>query len=58
MVYLKLKKIKRLILLNEEDMKKPASTADEIKHYQEVHLHLKQMQIELGRKKGTILYPF
>ncbi|HVM87104.1 MAG TPA: DNA primase [Puia sp.] len=58
MVYLKLKKIKRLILLNEEDLKKNTSTPEEIKHYQEVHLHLKQMQIELGRKKGTIVYPF
>jgi DNA primase len=58
MVYLKLKKIKRLILLNEEDLKKATSTLNEIKHYQEVHLHLKQMQMELGKKKGTIVYPF
>lgn len=58
MVYLKLKKIKRLILLNEEDLKKPTSTAEEIKHFQEVHMHLKQMQIELGNRKGTIVYPF
>ncbi len=58
LIYLKLKKIKRLILLNEEDLKKPASTIDEIKHYQEVHMHLKLMQIELGKKTGTIVYPF
>ncbi|HLK28233.1 MAG TPA: DNA primase [Puia sp.] len=58
LIYLKLKKIKRLILLNEEDLKKSTSTLDEIKHYQEVHMHLKQMQIELGKKKGTIVYPF
>ncbi len=58
LIYLKLKKIKRLILLNEEDLKKASSTMDEIKHYQEVHMHLKQMQIELAKRKGTILYPF
>ena len=58
LVYLKLKKIKRLMLLNEEDLKKPNSTAEEIKHFQEVHSHLKLMQIELTKKKGTVLYPF
>ena len=58
LIYLKLKKIKRLILLNEEDLKNPLSTLDEIKHYQEVHMHLKQLQIELGRKKGMAFYPF
>ncbi|MBS1666228.1 MAG: DNA primase [Bacteroidetes bacterium] len=56
--YLKLKKIKRLILLNEEDIKNPTASMDEIKHYQEVHMHLKKMQIELGRKKGMAFYPF
>ncbi len=58
LVYLKLKKIKRLILLNEEDMKNPLSTTDQIKHYQEVHIHLKQLHIELGKKKGNAIYPF
>ncbi len=58
LVYLKLKKIKRLMLLNEEDLKKPNSSSEEIKHFQEVHSHLKQMQIELTKKKGTVLYPF
>jgi DNA primase len=58
LVYLKLKKIKRLILLNEEDLKNPSSTSDEIRHYQEVHIHLKQLQIELGKKRGIAFYPF
>jgi DNA primase len=58
LVYLKLKKIKRLILLNEEDLKNPSSTPDEIRHYQEVHIHLKQLQIELGKKRGIAFYPF
>ncbi|HXB44484.1 MAG TPA: DNA primase [Puia sp.] len=56
LIYLKLKKIKRLILLNEEDLKNPSLTLDEIKHYQEVHAHLKQMQINLTRKSGLVIY--
>jgi DNA primase len=58
LLYLKLKKIKRLILLNEEDLKNTSLTRDEIKHYQEVHAHLKQMQISLTRKSGLVAYPF
>jgi len=58
LIYLKLKKVKRLILLNEEDMKNPQSDPETIKHYQEVHIHLKQMQQELSGKKGTVVYPF
>jgi DNA primase len=58
LIYLKLKKVKRLILMNEEDMKNPSSDAETIRHYQEVHIHLKTMQKELSRKKGTVMYPF
>ncbi|HEX4372221.1 MAG TPA: DNA primase [Puia sp.] len=58
LIYLKLKKVKRLILMNEEDMKNPSSDAETIKQYQEVHIHLKTMQKELSGKKGTVMYPF
>jgi DNA primase len=58
LIYLKLKKVKRLILMNEEDMKNPSSDAETVKHYQEVHIHLKTMQKELSGKKGTVMYPF
>jgi hypothetical protein len=58
LIYLKLKKVKRLILMNEEDMKNPSSDGETIKHYQEVHIHLKTMQKELSGKKGTVMYPF
>ena len=58
LIYLKLKKVKRLILMNEEDMKNPSSDPETIKHYQEVHIHLKIMQKELSGKKGTVMYPF
>jgi len=58
LIYLKLKKIKRLILMNEEDIKNPSSDAETIRHYQEVHNHLKTMQKELSGKKGTVMYPF
>jgi DNA primase len=56
--YLKLKKIKRLILLNEEDLKNASATPEEIRHYQEVHMHLKQLQVELGKRMGLVAYPF
>jgi DNA primase len=58
LIYLKLKKVKRLILMNEEDMKNPAGDPETIRHYQEVHHHLKMMQKELSLKKGMVMYPF
>ncbi len=58
LVYLKQKQIRKLINLNEQDLKNPLLTKEEWEHYHEVHLHLKQMQIELGKKRGTVVYPF
>ncbi|HLX91422.1 MAG TPA: DNA primase [Puia sp.] len=58
MIYLKLKKIKRLIVLNEEDLKNMNADQETIKHYQEVHIHLKALQKELTLRKRTVIYPF
>jgi hypothetical protein len=44
--------------MNEEDMKNPAGDPETIRHYQEVHHHLKMMQKELILKKGMVMYPF
>ena len=51
--YLKLRKIKRLLLQNQADLEK-AAPADQQTLFL-THVHLKQMEIELSRKLGTVV---
>lgn len=55
MTYLKLKKIKKLILENQLDLEKENSTEDIIILLQ-THQHLKQVEMELMKKTGTVIF--
>ena len=57
LVYLKLKKIRKLILLNQEDMQSEHPEHEMLTLIQ-THNHLKKMQLDLGRQKGKVIYPF
>jgi DNA primase len=52
--YLKLRKIKRMLLENQQDMEKQHS-ADEFSVLLQTHEHLKQMEIALGQQSGTVI---
>lgn len=52
--YLKLKKIRRLLVQNQEDLEKP-HTPEEYLSIHRAHEHLKQMEQELTRKMGTVI---
>lgn len=52
--YLKLRKIKRMLLENQVDMEKE-HTPDELYMLQQTHLHLKQMETELTMKIGAVI---
>jgi DNA primase len=52
--YLKLRKIKRMLLENQLDMEKQHSP-EEYSMLHQTHEHLKQMEIELTRKMGTVI---
>ena len=53
--YLKLKKIKRLIDENQRDLEKSFVTEDQMILVQ-THQHLKQMEIELTKQLGTVIF--
>ncbi len=55
LTYLKLRKIKRLIVENQRDLEKAKSPADQLNLLQ-THQHLKQMEIELTQHYGTVIY--
>ena len=52
--YLKLRKIKRMLIENQSDLEKPHS-AEEFEMLYQTHSHLKKMEIELTRKIGTVI---
>ena len=52
--YLKLRKIKRLIAQNQQDLEKP-HTSDEQLMLIQTHQHLKQMERELLQRSGTVI---
>jgi DNA primase len=52
--YLKLRKVKRMLLENQLDLEKP-HTDDEYRMLHQTHDHLKQMEIELVKKMGTVI---
>lgn len=53
--YLKLRKIKRMIADNQLDLEK-ADNAEEQMIFLQVHQHLKQLEIDLTRSMGTVIY--
>ena len=53
--YLKLRKIKRLIDENQRDLEKSLLPEDQLMLLQ-THQHLKQLEIELTRKMGTVIF--
>ncbi len=55
MNYLKLKKIKRLMDENQRDLER-STIADEQMIFLQTHQHLKQMEIELTRQLGTVIF--
>jgi DNA primase len=52
--YLKLRKVKRMLLENQLDLEKP-HTQEEYTMLHQTHDHLKQMEIGLTRKMGTVI---
>jgi DNA primase len=52
--YLKLRKIQRLMDLNQKDLEK-STNSDEQVMFMQTHLHLKQMEKELMGKSGTVI---
>jgi DNA primase len=54
LTYLKLRKIQRLMDLNQKDLEKSKNT-DEQLMFMQTHLHLKQMEKELMGKSGTVI---
>jgi DNA primase len=54
LTFLKLRKIQRLMDLNQKDLEK-SKNADEQLMFMQTHLHLKQMEKELMGKAGTVI---
>lgn len=53
--YLKLRKVKRMIADNQQEMEKTVKPEEQMIFLQ-VHQHLKQMEIDLTREIGTVIY--
>ena len=54
LTYLKLRKIQRLMHMNQSDMEKSKNSDEQIM-YMQTHIHLKQMEKELMGKSGTVI---
>lgn len=52
--YLKLRKVKRMLLENQLDLEKP-HTPEEYEMLHQTHIHLKGMEIDLTKKIGTVI---
>jgi DNA primase len=55
MGYLKLRKIKRLMEENQQDLAKPHTNEEQMVLLQ-THLHLKQLERDLMRPLGTVIF--
>ncbi|MFZ1530110.1 MAG: DNA primase [Ferruginibacter sp.] len=53
--YLKLRKIKKLISENQRELEHSSNPEEQLVYLQ-THQHLKQMEIELTKKAGTVIY--
>jgi DNA primase len=54
LTYLKLRKIQRLMVMNQQDLEKSKNSDEQIM-YMQTHLHLKQMEKDLMGKSGTVI---
>ncbi len=54
LTYLKLRKIQRLMALNQQDLEKSKNPEEQMM-FMQTHLHLKQMERELMGKSGTVI---
>jgi len=54
LTYLKLRKIQRLMDLNQKDLEKSGNVEEQLM-FMQTHLHLKQMEKELMGKSGTVI---
>ena len=52
--YLKLRKIKRLVSINQKDLEQP-HTAEEQLSLLQTHKHLKDLEVEMTRQMGTVI---
>ena len=52
--YFKLRKVKRMLLENQQDLEKPHSP-EEFRVLQETHLHLKKMEMDLSKNLGSVI---
>jgi DNA primase len=52
--YLKLRKIKRMIIQNQQDLEK-SNNAEEQFVYMQTHQHLKQLEQEIVKQSGTVI---
>jgi DNA primase len=52
--YISLKKTKRMLMENQQDMAKP-HTDEELLVLTQIHMHLKQMEIDLTKGMGTVI---
>jgi DNA primase len=55
MIYLKLRKIKKMIDENQQDMEKPHDDEDAFTLLK-THQHLKQLEMELTKELGTVIF--
>ncbi|MES2890723.1 MAG: hypothetical protein V4725_01890, partial [Bacteroidota bacterium] len=53
--YLKLRKIKRMMDENQRDLEKATSSEEQLVLLQ-THQHLKQVEIDLTKKLGTVIF--
>jgi DNA primase len=54
LTYLKLRKIQRLMAMNQKDLEKSTDPEDQL-HFMQTHLHLKQMEKALMGSSGTVI---
>ena len=52
--YLKLRKIKRLISINQKDLEQPHSAEEQL-YLLQTHKHLKDLEVEMTRQMGTVI---
>ncbi|MEO8771263.1 MAG: DNA primase [Ferruginibacter sp.] len=53
--YLKLRKLKRLIVENQQDLEKATDPEQQL-IFMQTHQHLKEMEIEITKQVGTVIY--
>jgi DNA primase len=57
LIYVKIRKVNRLILQNQLDLQNPNHPFEEIRELMQVHIKLKEIQQDLGKKIGNVIFP-